>query len=156
MSWTAQPQLETVPAPEPKTIADAVKAMHDASMHMARTLARLEAMAALERETPEMRTVQINPGNNGVYTALDKAAWTAKSIGILNPGSVAVYLGIGGASPNAQALAPSCPGSSSLILPVEVEDLQLGCDATSLGTSTALVFIFRFVTVQPLVLRQVP
>lgn len=140
----------------PKTIADAIMRMHQMAEHMDRSISRMEKMHQLELQTPEMHPVQINPGNNGQYTTIDRSPWIAKSVGILNPGSTAVYLGIGGASANETALAPSCPGNSSLVLPVEAGDLELGCDAATLGANTALIFVFRFVTVQPLVLRQVP
>lgn len=148
------PQITVVP--EPKTIADAVKSMHDVALQMAATMSRLEHLAALERQTPEFRTIQINPGNNGAYQVVDTAAWTAKSVGILNPGAAPVFVGVGGTSARPNSNAPSCPGASSLILPVEAEDVELGCDPAVLLTQTAVVYLFRFVTVQPLVLRQVP
>ena len=153
---SAPEQLPIVPAPDPKTIADAVRSMHDVSLHMANTMARLEHWAELQRKTPEFRTIVINPGNNGQYAVTDTAAWTAKSIGVLNPGSAPVFVGIAGISARPGSRAPVCPGSASLILPVEVETVELGCDPAVLAANTAVVYLFRFVTVQPLVLRQVP
>lgn len=113
-------------------------------------------LAALERQTPEMHSLQINPGNNGQYIVLDKSPWPAKSIGVLNPGAAPVFIGVGGVSARPLSGAPSCPGASALVLPVEAQDLELGCDPAVLADSTAEVFLFRYVTVQPLVLRQVP
>lgn len=136
--------------PEPKTVAEAVNSMHAAAASMENTLRRLERLIALEGEPPEMRTVVINEGNTGVYQVIDKAAWPAKSIGILNPGSAAVYIGIGGNSARTTSRAPTCPGASAMVLPVGAQDLELGCDPAVLGANTAVVYVFRYVTVQRL------
>lgn len=154
-----QPQHQgedVVPVAAPKTIAEAVNQMHQTGLHMDRVISRLEQLFQLQEQTPEFRAIQIPSPVNGSYTVTDQSPWIAKSIGILNPSSAAVYLGIGGSSPNLQALAPSCPASSSLVLPVEVQNLQLACEEADLGGDTAIIFLFRFVTVEPLVLRQVP
>lgn len=135
---------------EPKTIAQAVKAMHDHSAHMAQIMERLENLAQLQQAVPEMRTVVINPANNGAYTTLDQGHWMAKSIGVVNPTSVTVYLGVGGGSASATGHAISAGPQSMIVLPVEAKDLELGCDAAALGANTAVVYLFRFQTVQPL------
>jgi hypothetical protein len=144
----------TIPTPE-NTLA-ALQSIHAQNHELYKLWVEMLAFYRLERQTPEMRTITINPGNNGNYQVVDKAAWSAKSIGILNPSNVPVYLGIGGVSARPTGGAPSCPGVSSLVLPVEVRDLELGCDPTVLLTNQTTVYIFRYVTVQPLVLRQVP
>lgn len=134
----------------PKTIAEATTSMHAAAVHMETIVTRLEHLLSLENEPPEMRTVAINDANNGVYQVIDKAAWPAKSIGILNPGTAPVFIGIGGNSARTTSRAPTCPGASALVLPVGAQDLELGCDPAVLGALTAVVYVFRYVTVQRL------
>lgn len=148
------PQLPIVPAPQ--TVAEAIGQLHVAANRMMTAAERLLELADLREQTPEMHTVVINAGNNGQYQVLDRSAWTARSIGVLNPGAATVFIGVGGSSATAAALAPSCPGASALVLPVEAGDLNVGCDPVALGADTAVIWIFRYLTVQPLVLRQVP
>lgn len=137
--------------PPPKTIGDAVKQMHDMSAVMTECIARLERLAALEEQAPEMHTVTINNGNDGNYIRTHRRPFASKSIGFLNPGSAAVFVGIGGVSARPTSRAPQVPGGGALVLPVEVGDvIELGCDPTVLGTDTKVVYVFHYVTVQPL------
>jgi hypothetical protein len=140
------PQFTEVPAPT--TVSEAVASLHSTSGRLLEVVTKLERIAELQQETPEMRTVVINPGNNGVYQVIDRAAWPAKSIGIINPGAAPVFIGVGGVSARAGSRAPSCPGSSAMVLPVTARDLELGCDSAVLGADTAVVYVFRYVTVQ--------
>lgn len=136
----------------PKTIADAVKQMHDASACMERNIARLETLARLQLQTPEMHTVVINGGNNpGAYIVEHKVPWPTKSIGFLNPGAAPVFVGAGGVSARPTSRAPVVPGAGALVLPLEVMDfIEVGCDPTVLAASAAVVYVFHYVTVQPL------
>lgn len=145
-----RPIPDTIPAP--RTVSEAIAALHESSHRMATAADRLAHIAELHQETPELHTVVINPGNNGQYQVTDKANWAAKSVGILNPGSAPVFIGVGGVSARAGSRAPSCPGAGSLVLPVEAHDLELGCDPAVLGANTAVIYVFRYVTVQPLLL----
>lgn len=105
------------------------------------------------RETPpELRTIVINPGNNGQYVTTDACRFQAKSIGVYNPGSAPVFLGIGGVSATPNSRAPSCPGQAAIVLPVAVEDLELGCDPAVLLAASAVVYVFRYLTVQALMI----
>ena len=142
------PQLVDVPAPQ--TVAEAVGALHDSSRRMQKAADLLLKLERLRNETPEMRTVVINPGNNGQYQTLDQCPWTSKSIGVLNPSEASVYIGIGGISASAIARAPSCPAGAALVLPLSAGDLLFGCDSGALGASTAVIYVFRYVSVQPL------
>lgn len=143
----------TPPVPAPKTIAEAVAQMHAASRHMDHTVTRLEKLFRLLETTPEMRTVVINPNANaaGPFVAIDRAAWPAKSVGILNPSQFAVSVGIGGVSVASNSRAPQCPPQAAMVLPVEAGNLELGADS-SLGANSLVVYVFRYVTVQPLML----
>lgn len=146
-------QLPIVPPPPaPKTIADAVRQIHDANQTMAQSLRRLERLVAVERQTPELHQVTINPANNGVYQVVDRAnGWMAKSIGILNTNAtVPVFVGIGGHSAQPTSGSPQCSPGSALVLPVECFDLELGCDPAVLLADAATVFVIRYQTVQPL------
>lgn len=145
-----QPPPDTIEAP--KTALEALTAMHVSGHQVHQHLHVLTRLLALYRQPPELRTVQINPSNNGNYQTVDEAAWPAKSIGILNPGAAPVFVGIGGVSARPNSGAPSCPGNGVLVLPVEAQDLEVGCDPAVLGATTAVVYIFRYVTVQPLTL----
>lgn len=145
------PQVETIPA-TPQTLGEAIAGMHHASVHMRDATRRLAKIAELYEQTPEFRAVTINPNNNGQYQVTDKSPWAAKSIGVLNPGNAPVFIGIGGVSARPGSGAPSCPGAGSLVLPVEARDLELGCDPAVLGGNTAVIYLFRYVTVQPLLL----
>jgi hypothetical protein len=137
-------------APPPRTIADAVRSVHDANQEMARQIARLERLAALTEQAPELKTVVINEADNGAYTVEDRNPWAAKSLGILNPGDANVFVGIGGVSARPGSRAPQVPAGGALVLPVESKTIEYGCDPTVLLTNTAVVYVFRYVTVQPL------
>lgn len=150
---TVPDQLPIVPPPPaPKSIADAVRQIHDANQTMAQAMRRLERLIAIERQTPELHEVTINPGNNGVYQVVDRAnGWAAKSIGILNTNAtVPVFVGIAGHSAKPTSGSPQCSPGSALVLPVECFDLELGADPTVLLADSATVFIIRFQVVQAL------
>lgn len=145
--------------PQP-TLLTPVQAAHEALAHTrAATQETLLAVDRLERlikdgrTPPEMRTIVINPGNNGQYTVLDQSRWEAKSIGVLNVGATPVFIGIGGVSATSRGEAPQCPAQSALTLPVLATDLEFGCDPAVLGANTATIYVFRFLTLQPLALN---
>jgi hypothetical protein len=142
------PQITVVPAP--KTVSEAIASLHHSSQRLLEVVSKMERIALLQQETPEMRTVIINPGGTtaGPYTTIDKAAWPAKSIGVINPGAAPVFIGIGGVSARPTSRAPSVPGGSAMVLPVTARDLELGCDPAVLLASTAVVYLFRYVSVQ--------
>ncbi len=107
-------------------------------------------LAERQQQPPEMRPIVINPGNNGQYVTVDKSRFQARSIGILNASNVPVFIGIGGVTPTAAARAPVCAAQSFLVLPVLAQDLELGCDPAVLAGNTAVVYLFRYLSVQPL------
>jgi hypothetical protein len=136
----APEQLPIVP--EPRTIAEAVKQMHDANQRLVHIMQRLEQWAEREQEAPEMHTVVINPSKR-----------RARSIGIINPGTAGVFVGIGGVGANPTSRAPEVPPAGAMVIPVHVDyQLEVGCDPTVLGANSAVVYVFRYWTVQPLLL----
>lgn len=110
-----------------------VEDLHEFLSHL-REPAELE-MLALDATTPIKRS--------------EWAAGSTRSFGVINPNAVTLYLGIGGAraAPNSRAL--SIGPSSAIILPVYVEDVNVGADPVALGVNTAVLFVLRFKTVQP-------
>jgi hypothetical protein len=137
----------------PKTIGEAVHQMHGAMSHMDRCVTRLEKLWKLDQTSPEMRTITINAGNNGQYVTTHRQSFACKSIGFLNPGAANVFVGIGGVSARPTSGAPVVPGGGALVLPVEVGNyLELGCDPAVLLAATAVVYVFLYVTVQPLLI----
>lgn len=142
------PQVETVPAPQ--TVAEAIASLHQSSYRLMTASEKLLMLAERGQQAPEMHTVIINPANNGQYQVMDRSPWAAKSIGILNPGSAPVFVGVGGISARTTSRAPSCPGGAAMVLPLEAENIELGCDPATLGANTAIVYVFRYVTLQTL------
>lgn len=131
---------------------EAISHAREASIAARQATDMLLEIARLRETPPELRTVVINPGNNGQYVVTDASRFQAKSIGVYNPGSAPVFLGIGGVSATPASRAPSCPGQAVIVLPVAVEDLELGCDPAVLLAATAVVYVFRYLTVQPLMI----
>ena len=154
MSTTAPPRGPALPETiaAPTTLGQAIASMHRSSMNMEEAARRLQRIAELHFQCPEMRIVTINPQNNGQYQVSDPSGWAAKSIGVLNPGKAPVFIGVGGVSARPNSGAPSCPGTGAVTLPVEAADLEFGCDPAVLGSGTAVIYVFRYVTVQPLTL----
>lgn len=150
-------QLVDVPDPAPparvRTIADAIAHIHHHTNRMSQIITRLEALLGAGLESAVMRTLAINDLNDGVYTVADRAPdWTAQSFGLINSSAIApVFVGLG-SSPSAGGRAIWVPAGGALVLPVRVRDVELGCDPAVLLANTAVVFTFRYRTVQPLLL----
>ncbi|MGI8412649.1 MAG: hypothetical protein ACR2QA_09180 [Solirubrobacteraceae bacterium] len=144
------PEVTIVPPPTAAMLA--LEHARQAAIAARQATDRLLAIAELEQTPPELRTVVINPGNNGQYVVTDASRFQAKSIGVYNPGSAPVFLGIGGVSATPSSRAPSCPGQAAIVLPVAVEDLELGCDPAVLLAASAVVYVFRYLTVQALMI----
>jgi hypothetical protein len=140
--------------PEPKTMGEAIKHLSTSSGHMARVSQRLERLLDVASAAPEWRPVNINQApNTGLYIVTDKSPWPAKSIGVLNPtvaNGAAVFVSTDGTPPRPGVGVPFVPAGGVLILPVEARDVQLGCDPTVLLANPLTVWLFRYVTLQPL------
>ncbi len=144
----AQPQV-IAPA---QAALEALAHTREITLQTQGAIGRLLEIARLQQTPPELRTIVINPGNNGSYVTLDQGRFEAKSIGVINPTAVPVFLGIGGVSASPTSRAPSCPGQAVIVLPVLVSNLELGCDPAVLLGATAVVYLFRYLTVQPLMI----
>ena len=139
-----------------RTIADAIAHIHAHAGRMADVVDRLEQLLGGGPEPADMRRQIINPGNNGVYTVTERSqGWVAASYAVLNLSTdAAVYLGIGGTDP-LDGSNPYCPAATAsvpglIVLPVRVNDIVLGCQGAALAANSAVVFTFRFRTVQAL------
>lgn len=79
----------------------------------------------------------------------------ALSYGIINPTAAKVYLGIAGeaAAPNNNAYVVG--PTQAVVLPIAVEQIEVGIDPTDLGANQATIFRLRFLTVQPFFLGSV-
>ncbi len=151
------PQTPSQPTstPAPTTVAEAIAALHDTAGRLDVAIEGLHDLWSRYDQCPEMRTVIINPGNNGVYRTVDDCPWASKSLGVLNVGAAPVFIGVGGVSAQPSSRAPSCPGASALVLPVECAGIEFGCDPAVLGGGTAVIYVFRYVAVQPLRLGEI-
>jgi len=142
----AQPKIIT-----PNQAAlEAVAQAREHALFTRQAVDKLLSIADRQDTPPELRAIVINPGNNGQYVVQDKSRWEAKSIAVLNPTAFPVYLGIGGVQATSTSRAPAVPPTSVLTLPVRVYDLELGCDPTVLLANSAVIYLFRYTSVQPL------
>jgi hypothetical protein len=79
----------------------------------------------------------------------DEAGDTALSIGIYNPSPVTVYSSINGGAAEPGRDSLSFPPTSLTVLPLPVQDLELGADPAALAAGSVTVYVLRFDTVQP-------
>lgn len=142
----AQPKI----IPPQQAALEAIAHTREAAIAARQATDMLLEIARLQQTPPEMLTIVINPGNNGQYVTLDQSRWQAKSIGIVNPNAAAVYLGVGGVTASPTSRAISCSPQGFLVLPIATRNLELGCDPAVLLAGTAVVYLFRFLTVQPM------
>ncbi len=149
MTDLAAPKQPTVVSPNVAAL-EAIAHTREAALFTRQATDRLLEIAQLQQTPPELRTIVINPGNSGQYVTTDACRFQAKSIGVINPTTVGVFLGIAGVSATAAARSIAVAPQSMLTLPIAVEDLELGCDPAVLLAGTAVVFLLRFLAVQPL------
>lgn len=121
----------------------ATAAMHDSN---SRLVAALEDIA----QPAQMETVVLNPGNNGsyVYESRERFESPVMSIGLLNPNGITIYFSTVG-SAAAGMRSPSAPPNSLIVLPISAQMIEVGANPTDLAANTAIVFLFRYFTVQP-------
>lgn len=113
----------------------------------------MDRLSAME-EPAQFETVVLNEliggTPSGTYTKelREKVQRPSLSIGILNPNSVTIFFSpIGSAT--AAARAYSVPPNCLLVLPMSVQWLEVGADPTVLLANAAVVFVWRYFTVQP-------
>ncbi len=144
----AQPEFLT-PA---HAAREALAHTREAALFTRQAVTQLLELAKIANTPPEFRPVVINPAASaaGPFVTTDKSMWEALSIGVYNPTNFPVFIGVGGVSPTAAARAPACSAHAVTVLPVRAYDLELGCDPVVLGAASAVVFLFRYPSVQPL------
>lgn len=150
----ALPSEHTRGAPElpPQQIVWETLIAHAASAQQLREAhdRLMDRLAAME--TPaQFDTVVLNSSDlPGVYTKelRERVQQPTLSLGVLNPNSINVYFSpTGTASPTARAF--SVPPNAMLVLPISAQQVEVGCVPTDLGANTAVVFLWRYFTVQP-------
>ena len=109
-------------------------------------------------ETPaQMTTVVLNSPSGpyqGSYVAelREQVAMPTLSVGVLNPiynpAGVNIYWSTTGSAKPGQ-YAFSCPAGCLMVLPVSAQVIEVGADPAVLLTNQAVVFVFRYYTVQP-------
>lgn len=81
---------------------------------------------------------------------VDQDGRVCPSIGFYNPQAYSVWAGVGGEIPDgAQTGAIEIPGNTLMVIPVAVQDLELGVKAADVAAGLAMVHVFRFWTLQP-------
>lgn len=99
------------------------------------------------REPARYRVVQLT-ADAPIIT--DQAGDTWASVGILNANPYTILLGINGPASSSGHALP-VPANSSLVLPIHVQDLEVGAAPADIALyGTALVHVFRYRTVQRL------
>ncbi|MCW2986726.1 MAG: hypothetical protein JWR63_4296 [Conexibacter sp.] len=78
----------------------------------------------------------------------DQAGHHSRSLAVLNPNALTIYWGIGGASPQPGQRAIAQPPKSLMVLPVRAQDFQVGASATDLAAGDAVVFLWRYETLE--------
>ena len=150
---TDQQHEQTGKPPTPNQAAlEAVWHTRDAALATNEAVAQLQGHYDRLARPADLQTVIIDPAAGSADTAYGRAPTLpdySPSFGVLNPNDVPVLLGIGGNTPRTGARVPSVPPEGLLVLPLAVGELDLGIDAASLGASTAVVYVFRYHTVQP-------
>lgn len=141
----------TPPAPVDPNEA-AMAALSSAQEHAAHTRTAVEHLERHYRALGACARLSTHALTATQPVVRDEVREAAKSIGILNPNPLPVFIGVAGGSATAAARAPSAPPSSVLVLPIDVMDLEIGADPALLAAGDAVVFLFRFSTVQPLFL----
>jgi hypothetical protein len=127
----------------------ALAALGSAQEHAYQTRLAVEQLAELFRrvDTPARLNTVVLTQTEPIKR--DETATSSLSIGVYNPSPVKVFWGIAGGKASQDARAPSQPPSSLLVLPVAVEDLELGANAADLAAGDAVLYVLRFDTVQP-------
>lgn len=144
---------QDVPPPMHPT-DQALRAMSDAREAALFTRSATERIEELlnRQDTPAAMSTHTLTAQSPVD--VDRARHPSRSIGLLNPTTITVYLGAGGTSAQPGRKALSVPPASTLVLPLEIMDLEIGAAAADLAAGDAVVFLFRYESVQPLALAR--
>lgn len=151
MTYTphTRPTVELDPH-APDSLLEALVAHHAATSQLLSQHDRLVDLVERLSTPAQVETVVINDRNNGQYTVESRERYELPvlSIGLLNPTSINIYFsGVGTASATTRAFA--APPNALIILPISAQMIEIAANPTDLGVNTAVVFLFRYFTVQP-------
>jgi hypothetical protein len=80
----------------------------------------------------------------------DQDGRVAPSVGFYNPNAFSIFAGLGGEIPDGTATgAFEITGNTLLVVPIAVQDLELGVRVADVGAGSAMLHVFRYWTVQP-------
>jgi|SRR5947209_6555174 len=137
--------------PPERQLLPAEERIAKASDHTTHQLAHLLQLLE-DRDTPPILIDPTPTMNSTGWTFNDPAKDMSKSIGVLNPNSVNVYVGLDTGRADATSRSFPVPAETLMVLPFAVWDLTFGIDPAdrgSVGASTAVVWAWRYKTVQP-------
>jgi hypothetical protein len=127
---------------------EAIAHTREAALFMHSAAEKLLEISEAQNTPPEYRAVLLSAA---APVATDRSKWEAKSIAVLNPTSIRIYIGVGGNSASAAGRSPSVPPNTLMVLPIRDYDVELGVDPAdqgALAAGTAVVFLFRYQSVQ--------
>jgi hypothetical protein len=132
--------------PQPRSITALERLEHTSDAVLA-AIAELNDYLTGVTRPAERRTVRFPNGQLRVYDQDDRVA---PSVGFYNPNAFSVFAALGGEIPDGtQTGAFEITGNSFVVVPVGVQDLELGVRAADIGVNSALVHVFRYWSVQP-------
>jgi hypothetical protein len=106
----------------------------------------LKALGRSATSPAKMEALRLTAANP---TRTSDTSSASSSIALLNPTAITVFIGIGGARAAAGQDSPSCPPRSMIVLPVAALDVEVGVAAADVAAADAVVYLFRFDSVQP-------
>lgn len=137
------------PTTDLDNIAELVTRAHEGSYLAATAVERLAGIEDLRNEPARIYTHELSATTPTILNESGNKLGEWRSVGLINPTAVVVFLGIGGARATAAGRAIPVPATSAIVLPLAVEDLEIGADPAGLGGGPVVVFALRFKTVQP-------
>jgi hypothetical protein len=98
----------------------------------------------------ERRLVTLGASAPNSLRKMDQDGRVAASIGFYNPQAYSIFVGVGGEIPDgSQTGAIEVPGNTLMVIPVAVQDVELGVKAADVAAGIAIVHLFRFWSLQP-------
>jgi hypothetical protein len=109
-------------------------------------------IAAMAPQPADLHTLVFgDPGVDPSYRSIRHVNGSGQSVGVLNPNPITVWIAIGGGTATPGGRGVPVPPTSLLVLPVAVNQPELGIDVADpdLAGGTAVVFVLLYPTVQP-------
>lgn len=112
-----------------------------------RAVLDLHALLIAHNTPPRLTTHELSAAQPVVR---DEVRTASMSIALVNPTGFVLRLGLAGGSAQPNARGFPIAASSVVVLPLAVDDLEIGLDdPAAIGSDTAVVWLMRFNTVQP-------